>query len=120
MIHDASRKKKWIAIGSVAVLSTGLGSLSRMLLGLMNKGIIEKENLEEILTQIESADINTGALVSVLNEPPPLLFIFIVSIIGTALTVWLYHKVLCYLCNSDEKEINPNKSSEPIPKTAGD
>ena len=110
MISNAPKKKKWIAASIIATISTGLGSLSRYLFRLNHNEIIDRENLGVILTQIEEANIDTGALASILQEAPPVGFVFIVSLAGIAITVWLYHKILGYLCKQNK---NPNHSSEP-------
>ena len=108
---------KWIAVGIIATLSTGFGAISRYLLGTMRDGIIERENLGDILALIEDANIDTHTLTSVLQEAPPLMLIFIVSLVGTAITIWMYHKILSYLCKSNKTS---NQSSEPTLKTPGD
>jgi len=107
-------KNKWIAVGIIAVLSTGLGAISRYGLQSFQEGVVERENLGDILAQIEEANIDTRALASVIQESPPLILIFIVTLIGTAITVWLYHKILSYLCKSNR---NPNQKLEPAVKT---
>jgi hypothetical protein len=75
----------------------------------MRDSIIKHKNLGEILVQIENSNIDKHALSSVLRDPPPLIFIFIASLIGTAFTIWLYHKILGYLCT-------PKKTTKPDDK----
>ncbi len=110
MITNAPTKKRWIAVGIVAALSTGFGYLMQFLAKSTRDFMIESKNLGDILDQIEEANIDTSTLSSVLREPPPLIFIFLVTVISVAITVWIYHKILNYLCKSKE---NPNQSSEP-------
>ena len=107
---NAPKKKKWAAVGIVTLLSIGFGRLLGLASSSMREGIIERENLGDILVQIEQADIKVSSLAMVLREPPPLVFILIATFISIATTVWFYHKILGYLCKSNR---NPNQSSEP-------
>lgn len=114
---NASKLKKLTAVTIVAALSTGLSFLLKFSADSMREKMIETANLGEILAQIKEADVNVKILAGVLQEPPPVLPIFIISIVCIAITVWLYHKILNYLCKSNK---NPNESSEPTLKTPGD
>ena len=107
---SASKLQKLSAVAIVAVLSTGFSFLGQFLTGLMRDDIIEGKNLGDILTQIEEAGVDKRTLANVLRESPPVVPIFITSIVGIAITVWLYHKVLGYLYKSKR---NPNQSSDP-------
>lgn len=109
MINNAPKKKKWAAVGIVTLLSIGLGRLLQLSADAMREGIIERENLGDILAQIKQSDVNVRRLAMVLREPPPLLFLFIATFISIAITVWLYHKALSYLCKSNR---NPNQSGD--------
>lgn len=104
------RWKKLAAIGIIATLSVGMGILSGFVLGTQRDEIIERENLGGILTQIEKEDIDVRTLANVLREPPPLLPIFIASFAGSAITVWLYHGILGFLCRSRNQENAPNSN----------
>ena len=106
-------RNKWIAASIVAALSTGLYYLMRYLSGLMREGIIEKENLGDILAQIKQADIDVSKLVMVLRESPPAVFMFIGSIVSVAITVWFYHKALGIVCQVTNNKNDSNQSSEP-------
>lgn len=104
MKNNIPKWKKLAATGIVATLSTGFGWLIRLSTASMHEQTIARYNLEEILHQIESSNIDTRHLAMVLREPPPPLFIFIASIISVDVTVWFYHKILGYLCKSCEQK----------------
>ena len=108
MIKNSPRKKKWIAVSIIAALSTCFSALMKFFTNSMRDSIIEHKNLGEILAQIKETNVDTSALSGVLRESPPLLFIFIATVISVAITVWFYHKILNYLCKSKE---NPNNNA---------
>jgi len=107
---NAPKKKKWAAVGIVTLLSISFGSLLRFSTDSMRQSIIERENLGDILAQIEQADVNVRRLTTVLREPPPLQFMVIAVFINVAITVWIYDKILGHLCKLNK---SPNQASDP-------
>jgi uncharacterized membrane protein AbrB (regulator of aidB expression) len=94
----SSKWQKFIAVSIVALLSTGFGLLMRLPSSRAHEHLIERKNLRGIIAEIEKANIDTHALSRVLREPPPLLFIFVATLISTAITVWFYHRILRFVC----------------------
>ena len=91
---ESSKWHKFIAVSIIAILSTGLDLLLHFLSGLMRERVIEEKNLRGIIDEIQKSNVDVHTLSNVLREPPPPFAIFIAILIGTAITVWLYHRIL--------------------------
>ncbi len=104
MKKSNGRWKKIIAVIIVSALSAGLSYLMGFLTSLMRPDIIERKHLQPILDEIEKSNVDIHALNSVLHEPPEPLPFFIVLIIGTAVTVWAYHRILHLICKNQDRQ----------------
>lgn len=104
MKKNNDRWKKFIAVSIVSALSAGLSYLMHFLSSLMRPDIIERKNLRSILDEIEKSNVDVHTLSNVLREPPKPLPFFIVLIIGTAVTVWAYQRILGLICKNQNKK----------------
>jgi len=98
-----SRWQKFVAVSIIALLSTGLDFLMHFLSGLMREKVIEEKNLRGIIDEIQRSNVDIRTLSNVLRDPPPPFTIYIVILIGTAITVWLYHRILSLICKRNDQ-----------------
>lgn len=104
MTKNKDKWKKFAAVSIVAALSVGLSYLMRLLTISMSEDVIERKNLRPILDEIEKSNVDIHTLSNVLRETPPVLPFFISALIGIAITVWAYHRILRFICKNRDRQ----------------